>query len=94
MYLDDLEDGLRPRDIVPSLLDTIDSLTRSLEPLEMPEAMSLLKEMESRVDAIDTTEDSPPMDRVSELRTLLRDLQACYPPEAFPHEEPTVTRWV
>ena len=92
LYLDDLEDGLRPRDIVPSLLDTIDNLTRSMEHLDMPKAMHLLREMESRVDAIDTAEDSPPMDRVSELRTLVRDLQSCYPPEAFPHEEPTLTQ--
>lgn len=92
LYLDDLEDGLRPRDIVPSLLDTIDNLTRALEDMEMPDALTLLREMESRVDSIDTMEDSPPLDRVSELRTLLRDLQACYPPDAFPHEEPTVTK--
>ncbi len=92
LYLDDLEDGLRPRDIVPSLLDTIDNLTRSLEHLNMPQALALLREMESRVDAIDTAEDSPPMDRVSELRTLVRDLQSCYPAESFPHDEPTLTQ--
>jgi two-component system chemotaxis sensor kinase CheA len=90
LFLDDLEDGLSFEDMRSSLLGTISNLRDSLGFLEIPDAVTVLEEMESVFLSCEKTDGRLSADSVAQLRTLLDDLQASYPPETFPREEPTL----
>ncbi len=90
LYLDDLEDGLSLEDMRSALLGTISSLKDSLEFLGIHDAVTVLEEMEGVFLTCEKTDGRLSADSIAQLRTLLEDLQAYYPPDTFPREEPTL----
>jgi two-component system chemotaxis sensor kinase CheA len=90
LYLDDLEDGLSLEDMRSALLGTISSLKDSLEFLGIHDAVTVLEEMERVFLTCEKTDGRLSADSVAQLRTLLEDLHAYYPPDTFPREEPTL----
>lgn len=91
LYLDDLQDGLYPGDIVNSLLDTLRELTRSMEFLGLSDAAGILKEFEERVDALDTATEKISQEEIEGFRSLLYSLRPYYPEDVFPWKEQAPT---
>jgi two-component system chemotaxis sensor kinase CheA len=89
LYLDDLQDGLHPGDIVNSLLETIRELIRSMDFLALADAASMLKDLEERVGSLDTTAEFVSQEEIDRFRAVLYSLRPYYPERVFPWKTET-----
>jgi two-component system, chemotaxis family, sensor kinase CheA len=89
LYLDDLQDGLYPGDIVRSLTETVYELTRSMEFLGLSDAVGILKVFEERVGSIDASTETLSREEIDELRSLLFSLRPFYPEGVIPWKQPS-----
>lgn len=83
LYLDDLQDGLRPGDVVSSLLQTLENLIDSMNALDLPEAVAILESLEEQVSAIEEDRESLSAAEIESLRTTLYSLRSVYPHDLF-----------
>lgn len=83
LYLDDLQDGLRPGDVTSSLLDTIGTLIESMRRMGLSEAVTTLETLERHVRAIDPGRDRLPQGEIDALREVLYGLRSVYPEDLF-----------
>jgi two-component system, chemotaxis family, sensor kinase CheA len=86
LYLDDLQDGMPPQEVVGPLAKSLEGLIGSLESLGLPDAVLLLEAMSSRIDAIDPEKESCSPECIAELRGYLEHLRSYYPEGFFPLE--------
>ncbi len=87
LYLDDLADGMKPGDVLPSLLETVDNLVELFERAGVADGVRILRRIESTLETLDTTAESLSDEQLTELRSLLKRVRDHFPPDAFPHEE-------
>ena len=87
LYLDDLEDGLQPAEVILSILEMIGSLTETMRGIGMPEAAGILKSMGERLSAIPSDRERLSSEEIEDLRGLLHELRPWYPEGLFPLEE-------
>jgi chemotaxis protein histidine kinase CheA len=87
LYLDDLEDGLQPAEVILSILEMIGSLTETMRGIGMPEAAGILESMGKQLSAIPTDRERLSFEEIGNLRALLHQLRPWYPVGLFPLEE-------
>ncbi len=83
LYLDDLQDGLRPGDVIESLLQTVSNLLHSMGVMGFPEAVDILESFERQISAIEEDRESLSRDEIDSLRTSLYNLRSVYPDDLF-----------
>ncbi len=91
LYLDDLQDGLRPGEIMDALLEPVGAVKNSFKALGLSEAEEIVRTLEHRLGSIDPGRDRLSWDEVDDLRSLLLQLKAYYPEDLFPLTESPVT---
>ncbi|AFM27443.1 chemotaxis protein CheA [Desulfomonile tiedjei] len=79
LYLDDLQDGLSPDNVVSSLLETLEILSESYRALQLSEAVETLQSLEAAVLAIDLDKDALSHEEIDSLRNILYSLRSIYP---------------
>ncbi len=84
LYLDDLQDGIRPSEVLDPLLQTLNTVKRSFATIGMPEARTTLAALEDRLNSIEPDREDLSGDEVEELRSLLQTLKTYFPAELFP----------
>ncbi|MGB6067980.1 MAG: chemotaxis protein CheW [Desulfomonilaceae bacterium] len=87
LYLDDLEDGLQPAEVMVSILDTLRHLTESMRAMDFPEAAAILRSMEAHLSAIPEEQERLSSEEIENLRAFLHDLRPWYPEGLFPLEQ-------
>ncbi len=87
LYLDDLEDGLQPSEVMVSILDTLRHLTESMSAMDFPEAAGIIRSMEARLSAIPEDQERLSPEEIEDLRAFLHELRPWYPEELFPLEQ-------
>ncbi len=87
LYLDDLADGIAIEEALTSFSETVSRLTRSMEFLQIPEAVTILESLEASVNSLDLVDQKVSDDEISRLRLQLHDLRPCYPADIFPWPE-------
>ncbi|HMK34682.1 MAG TPA: chemotaxis protein CheW [Desulfomonilaceae bacterium] len=88
LYLDDLQDGLKPHEIMTSLIDAVRELIRSMEFLGMSQAAGILGEFETRVGSARAAAEPLAHEEIDRLRNLIYSLRPHYPEGVFPWNEP------
>ncbi len=83
LYLDDLQDGLRPGDVIESLLQTVNNLLHSMDIMGFTEAVDILESFEQQISAIEEDRESLSRDEIDTLRTILYNLRSVYPENLF-----------
>ncbi len=79
LYLDDLQDGLSPDNVISSLLETLEILSESYHALQLSEAVETLQSLETAVLAIDLDKDRLSHEEIDSLRNILYSLRSIYP---------------
>jgi|GEM_PF-650801 len=87
LYLDDLEDGLQPAEVILSVLEMIGSLSETMRGIGMPEAASILESMGEQLSAIPSDRERLSSEEIEDLRALLHQLRPWYPEGLFPLEQ-------
>jgi two-component system, chemotaxis family, sensor kinase CheA len=87
LYLDDLEDGLQPAEVILSILEMIGSLTETMRGIGMREAAGILESMGEQLSAIPSDRERLSSEEIEDLRALLHQLRPWYPMGLFPLEE-------
>ncbi len=87
LYLDDLEDGLQPAEVILSVLEMVGSLSETMRGIGMPEAAGILESMGERLSAIPSDRERLSSEEIEDLRTFLHQLRPWYPEGLFPLEE-------
>jgi two-component system, chemotaxis family, sensor kinase CheA len=83
LYLDDLQDGLRPGDVTSSLLDTVGTLIDSMRLMGLSEAVSTLERLVQQVRAIEPERDTLSQSEIDALREIVYGLRSVYPEDLF-----------
>ncbi len=71
LYLDDLQDGLHPQEVLSSMEGAIDTLVDSMRRMELNEAADVLLNLRAQVEKVDPMEDSVSIQEVDALRETL-----------------------
>ena len=87
LYLDDLEDGLQPAEVISPIVEMIGSLTEAMRGIGIVEAVGLLESMEQRLSAIPPDIERLSSEEIQHLRGLLHALRPWYPEGLFPLQE-------
>jgi two-component system, chemotaxis family, sensor kinase CheA len=86
LYLDDLQDGLSPADVISSIQDTLHNLKETLRPVMSSDALNIIEVFENRLISLDPELETVSAQEISDLRSLLNDLRLFYPDGIFPGE--------
>ena len=84
LYFDDLQDGVRPSEILDPLIDLLGRIKESFSAMGMLEAHEVLASIENRVNLIEPEKERLSTEEIDELRSLLNALRVYYPAELFP----------
>ncbi|MGO9117567.1 MAG: chemotaxis protein CheW [Desulfomonilaceae bacterium] len=87
LYFDDLQDGVRPSEILDPLIDLLGRIKESFSAMGMLEAHEVLASIEDRVNLIEPEKERLSTEEIDELRSLLNALRVYYPAELFPLSE-------
>jgi chemotaxis protein histidine kinase CheA len=87
LYFDDLQDGVRPSEILDPLIDLLGRIKESFSAMGMLEAHEVLATIENRVNSIESEKERLSTEEIEELRSLLNTLRVYYPAELFPLSE-------
>ena len=87
LYFDDLQDGVRPSEILDPLIDLLGRIKESFSAMGMLEAHEVLASIENRVNLIEPEKERLSTEEIDELRSLLNALRVYYPAELFPLSE-------
>jgi two-component system chemotaxis sensor kinase CheA len=79
LYLDDLQDGLSPDNVISSLLESLEILSESYRALQLSEAVEILQSLETTVLAIDLDKEALSHQEIDSLRNILYSLRSIYP---------------
>jgi two-component system, chemotaxis family, sensor kinase CheA len=91
LYLDDLQDGLRPGEIIDAIMEPVGIVKNSFKALGLPDAEAILRFLEQRLGSVNVTRDRLSWDEVDELRSILFQLKSYYPEDLFPLKESAIT---
>ncbi|MBI5249469.1 MAG: chemotaxis protein CheW [Desulfomonile tiedjei] len=83
LYLDDLQDGFRPGEVISSLLQNLANLIDSMSSMGYSEAVDILESMEEEVNAIEEDRESLSPEEIDSLRAILYSLRSFYPEDLF-----------
>ena len=87
LYLDDLQDGVRPSEILDPLLETVIRVKESFSATRMQQPHAILVNIEDRLNLIEPSKERLSVGEIDELRSLLNTLRVYYPQELFPLSE-------
>ena len=87
LYLDDLQDGVRPSEILDPLLETVSKVKESFSATQMLQPHAILANIENRLNLIEPSKERLSVGEIDELRSLLNTLRVYYPEELFPLSE-------
>ena len=87
LYLDDLQDGVRPSEILDPLLETVGKVKESFSATPMPQPSAILADIENRLNLIEPSMERLSVSEIDELRSLMNTLRVYYPEELFPLSE-------
>jgi two-component system, chemotaxis family, sensor kinase CheA len=87
LYLDDLEDGLQPAEVMLSILEMIGGLSETMRGIGIADAVGILESMRERLSAIPEDRDRLTPEEIEHLRALLHELRPWYPEGLFPLEQ-------
>ncbi|MBI4964610.1 MAG: chemotaxis protein CheW [Desulfomonile tiedjei] len=84
LYLDDLQDGLNPQEIITPISEALQNLIDTMRLLGRPKAVDLLQTLEKQIGSIRSDQELLSVEEVNKLRGLLHSLKEHYPEEVFP----------
>jgi two-component system chemotaxis sensor kinase CheA len=87
LYLDDLQDGVRPSEILDPLLETVSKVKESFSTASMTQPSAIVEDIENRLNLIEPSKERLAASEIDELRSLLNTLRVYYPEELFPLSE-------